>query len=81
MKIVIFVDFLNSKFNRDFELSNALLGQGHSVFLVSTMEQLNMYVADGLDRLIRGYSAGTVQLDEPYYDVGNKSIDEVVNDI
>lgn len=39
MKIIITVDFSNNKFNSDFALSNALLGE-HTVLLVTSEEQL-----------------------------------------
>ena len=37
MKIVIFVDYSNANFNKDFMMSNMLISRGHNVFLaVST---------------------------------------------
>lgn len=33
MKIVIYVDYSNEKFNIDFNVSNKLIGNGHNVFL------------------------------------------------
>ena len=33
MKIVIFVDYSNKEFNKDFVLSNSLISKGHNVFL------------------------------------------------
>ena len=55
MKIVIYVDYSNSQFNRDFSLANALLNRGHNVFLVINDYQLDMY-RDKYDYLISGYS-------------------------
>lgn len=33
MKIVIYVDYSNAEFNKDFVMSNLLLGENHNVFL------------------------------------------------
>lgn len=40
MKVIILVDYSSSEFNRDFDLGNALISQGHTVLLVNTIEQL-----------------------------------------
>ena len=40
MKIIIYVDFSNAEFNKDFALSNRLTGAGHTVLLVTNDGQL-----------------------------------------
>lgn len=40
MKIIIYVNFSSSEFNKDFEISNALIDHGHTVLLVSNDIQL-----------------------------------------
>lgn len=32
MKIVIYVDYSNKEFNKDFQMSNSLIAKGHNVF-------------------------------------------------
>ncbi len=39
MKIVIYVDYSNKEFNKDFMLSNTLIARGHNVFLAVNDEQ------------------------------------------
>lgn len=55
MKIVLYVDFGNCNFNKDFELSSMLLSRGHNVFLASNLNQLE-YLATKCDRVVCGYS-------------------------
>ena len=55
MKIIIFVDFSNENFNKDFSFSNALIGKGHTVLFVNSFEQLNSAYMS-YDLLIYGYS-------------------------
>ena len=81
MKIVVFVDYSNAEFNKDFALSNALLERGHQVFLVSNNEQLQYYVSGGMDKLIRGYSASNVHLNLNCFDAHKHTIEEVVEGI
>lgn len=40
MKVIILVDYSSSEFNKDFDLGNALISQGHTILLVNTIEQL-----------------------------------------
>lgn len=56
MKIIIYVDYSSSEFNKDFALSNALLTV-HNVFLVSSEKQLEDY-KDKADFILIGYSRG-----------------------
>ena len=78
MKIVIYVDYSNDLFNKDFALSNALLDKGHQVFLVTSYEQLSQYINNGMDNLIRGYSAHSIEISAEYIDAFNYILDEVV---
>lgn len=55
MKIIITVDFSNNKFNSDFALSNALLGE-HTVLLVTSEEQLKSSLP-AYDMVIIGLSS------------------------
>lgn len=55
MKIIITVDFSNSKFNSDFALSNALLTE-HTVLLVTSEEQL-MSSVPAYDIVVVGLSS------------------------
>ena len=57
MKIVIYVDYSNSQFNKDFQVSNMLIDKGHNVFLAVTEEQFE-YFKDKCDRSFVGYSHG-----------------------
>ena len=79
MKIVVFVNYSDENFNKDFTLSNALLDRGHQVFLVSSVEQLNQYISNDLDKLIRGFSASNVDINCDFYDANGHEIDEVVD--
>ena len=54
MKIIIYVDFKSSKFNKDFSLSNALLEE-HNVLLVTNTRQLGNAI-ENYDILLLGYS-------------------------
>ncbi len=81
MRIVIFVDYSHSEFNKDFMLSNALLDVGHQVFLVSNIQQLNEYINSDMDKLIRGFSAKNVDLPGDYMDASGHEIREVVESI
>ena len=54
MKIIIYVDFKSSKFNKDFSLSNARLEE-HNVLLVTNTRQLGNAI-ENYDILLLGYS-------------------------
>lgn len=68
MKIIIYVDFSNAEFNKDFALSNKLTGDGHTVLLVTNDGQLN----DGMgayDLVLSGFSCkkDLSNIDKPTY--------------
>ena len=44
MKIILYVDFANKDFNKDFELSNALI-QDHTLLLVTNQKQLQSAIS------------------------------------
>lgn len=41
MKIVILVDYSNKEFNKDFQVSNKLISDGHNVFLAINSQQFD----------------------------------------
>lgn len=55
MKIVIYVDYSNSQFNKDFQVSNQLIEQGHNVFLAVNEGQFEE-LKKNCDKAFRGYS-------------------------
>ena len=55
MKIAIYVNYANNNFNKDFKVSNELLGRGHNVFLAVSDEQL-LYFKGNCDIVCLGYS-------------------------
>ena len=55
MKIIILVDYSSGEFNKDFDLGNALISQGHTVLLVNTIEQLERSF-NSYDMLLMGNS-------------------------
>ena len=55
MKIVIYVDYANAQFNKDFKLANVLIEHGHNVFFAVNDEQFE-YFKDKCDKSICGYS-------------------------
>ena len=56
MKIIIYVDFSNAEFNKDFSLSNRLTSEGHTVLLVTTDGQLNASMG-AYDLVLSGFSS------------------------
>ncbi len=54
MKIIIYVDFANSEFNRDFALSSELTLE-HTVLLVTSREQLDSSIGS-YDLVLQGFS-------------------------
>ncbi len=56
MKILIYVDYSNPEFNKDFKLSNELLSAGHNVFLAVNNEQFDA-LKGNCDRVLVGYSS------------------------
>ena len=55
MKIIIYVDFANAEFNKDFALSNRLTGDGHTVLLVTNDGQLIVSMG-AYDLVLSGFS-------------------------
>ena len=77
MKIIIFVDFASSEFNKDFVISNALT-QEHTVLLVTSMEQL-LAAKDSYDVVLIGNSinANTTE----FVSIKNMSLQEITENI
>lgn len=73
MKIIITVNFANDKFNRDFEISNALLSK-HTVLMVTSSIQLINAIND-YDIIIIGQSS--FSFDNKI--VGNKRVIQAEN--
>ena len=59
MKIVIFVDYSNSEFNKDFKLSNMLISRGHNVFLAINDRQF-AELKNNCDKAVKGYSRSNI---------------------
>lgn len=60
MKIVILVDYSNSNFNKDFQMANMLIDNGHNVFLAindNQFEDLKLKC----DRAYLGYSSSSIK--------------------
>lgn len=55
MKIVIYVDYSNKEFNKDFETANMLIDKGHNVFLAINDIQFNE-LKKNCDKAVKGYS-------------------------
>ncbi|MBE5757430.1 MAG: hypothetical protein E7345_00675 [Clostridiales bacterium] len=55
MKILIYVNYSNKEFNKDFSYANLLIEKGHNVLLVTNDVQLNS-AKDYYDILLWGYS-------------------------
>ena len=55
MKIVIYVDYANSNFNKDFSFSNQLIAKGHNVFLAINDIQFEE-LKKNCDNAILGFS-------------------------
>ena len=79
MKIILYVDFSSKQFNKDFDLSNALLRE-HTVLLVINNEQLyNAYTS--YDILLYGNSIETYEhfVGIESYSIAGMTIDEISN--
>lgn len=61
MRIVIFVDYSNSEFNKDFQVSNRLIADGHNVFLAVNEIQFQG-LKEKCDRAFLGYSKPSCEL-------------------
>ncbi len=70
MKIIIYVDFSNGEFNKDFTLSNRLTGEGHTVLLVTTDGQLSASMG-AYDLVLSAFSCkkDLSNLDKPTYTI------------
>lgn len=55
MKIVIFVDYSNIEFNKDFQVSNRLINAGHNIFLAINDVQFEE-LRNRCDKAYIGYS-------------------------
>lgn len=64
MKIVIFVDYASNKFNKDFQVSNRLVSEGHNVFLAVNSTQFDD-LKGKCDRAYLGYSKENCGIDYP----------------
>lgn len=60
MNIVIYVNYSDKEFNKDFAISNVLLKE-HNIFLAINEEQLNSLYAS-CDIMFRGLSAKNIDL-------------------
>lgn len=79
MKIIIYVDFKNKDFNKDFTLSQSLLSE-HTVLLVTNMEQLRSSIGT-YDLILLGFSC-VDKLDGlsiPVYDLKTEPISKLKN--
>ena len=74
MKIVICVDYSNKQFNKDFELSNRLIADGHHVFLAINMSQFEYFQAN-CDLCIKGYSC---KWEEKLIDINRYTLEDAV---
>lgn len=79
MKIVIYVDYANDQFNKDFKLANVLIEHGHNVFFAVNDEQFE-YFKGKCDLTINGYSmyGRTAVLDTNIEFNNQISIDEIM---
>ena len=70
MKIIIYVDFSNGEFNKDFSPSNRLTSEEHTVLLVTTDGQLNASIG-AYDLVLSGFSCkkDLSYLDKPTYSI------------
>ena len=59
MKIVIYVDYSNKNFNKDFEIANMLIERGHNVFLAINDDQFND-LKNRCDKAVKGYSYSVI---------------------
>lgn len=79
MKIIIYVDFKNKDFNKDFMLSQSLLNE-HTVLLVTSVEQLHSSMG-AYDLILLGFSCSEKfdGLDKPVYDIKIEPISKLKN--
>lgn len=79
MKIIIYVDFSSTEFNKDFIVSQELINHEYTVLLVNNLVQLeSAYLS--YDILLYGNSYnGNNDFDKlKSFDLKNKNIDEVI---
>ena len=77
MKIVIFVDYSNKEFNKDFQLSNMLIAKGHNVFFAINDEQF-IDLKNKCDMLFLGLSAINKQSEYDYIAILS---DKIINEL
>lgn len=70
MKIVILVDYSNSNFNKDFQMANILIDNGHNVFLAINDNQFDDLKLK-CDRAYLGYSSSIIKNNAPYIEDAN----------
>ena len=83
MKIIIYVDFSNAEFNKDFALSNRLTGAEHTVLLVTNDGQLRDSMG-AYDLVLSGFSCkkDLSNMGKPTYKINTeddlKGLDEIL---
>lgn len=79
MKIIIYVDFKNKDFNKDFTLSQSLLDE-HTVLLVTNVEQLHSSI-EAYDLVLLGFSCNeSIEgLSKPAYDLKTDQVNKLKN--
>ena len=77
MNIIIYVDFSSKEFNKDFNISNALLDE-HTVLLVTSREQLEKSYKN-YDILLFGNSISTIPTIDYInsYSIKDKTLEEI----
>ena len=70
MKIVIYVDYSNNQFNKDFEVSNKLISSGHNVFLAINDNQFEE-LKKNCDKAVLGYSVNNIDKYSGVYQFAN----------
>jgi hypothetical protein len=70
MKIVIYVDYSNNQFNKDFELSNKLISSGHNVFLAINDNQFEE-LKKNCDKAVLGHSVNNIDKYSGVYQFAN----------
>jgi len=82
MKIIIFVNYKSQEFNKDFTLANELI-KNHSVFLVTSVEQLNE-AEPHYDVILLGYSCDEIDYNftKKHYKIKNSdTIADIINNL
>ena len=82
MKIIIFVNYKSIEFNKDFTLANKLI-DNHSVFLVTSVEQLHE-AEKYYDMVLLGYSCDNIDYNfsKKHYKIKNSdTIADILSNI